>query len=140
VGAIKVDPDEVTAVGTAIAGVAAGVAQIGAPPAGPGGCASRPPLTAVALSGAHTAPAVAEDIAFGARIFKDLSRAGPAAARLLPGRHRARGPDEGLLAEDAGGRAVHASYGTLWSGDPDLRWAGMASFLWAAETGDRDSQ
>ena len=49
-GAIEVDPDEVTAVGSAIAGVAAGVAQTGAPLAGLGGCASRPPLTTAALT------------------------------------------------------------------------------------------
>jgi len=50
VGAIEVDPDEVTAVGNAIAGVAEGVAQIGAPLAGLGGCAARPPLSVAALA------------------------------------------------------------------------------------------
>jgi hypothetical protein len=50
VGAIEVDPDEVTAVGNAIAGVAEGVAQIGAPLGGLVGGAARPPLTAAALA------------------------------------------------------------------------------------------
>ncbi len=49
-GAIEVDPDEVTAVGNAIAGVAEGVGQIGAPLSALVGCAMRPPLTAAALA------------------------------------------------------------------------------------------
>jgi hypothetical protein len=61
VGAIEVDPDEVMAVGNAIAGVAEGVAQIGAPLGGLGGCGWRPPLTAAALASLATGwPAGAE--------------------------------------------------------------------------------
>jgi hypothetical protein len=42
VGAIEVDPDEVTAVGNAVVGGAEGVAQIGARPGGLAAGASRP--------------------------------------------------------------------------------------------------
>jgi hypothetical protein len=42
VGAIEVDPDGVTAVGNAVAGLAEGVAQIGVPPGELSAGASRP--------------------------------------------------------------------------------------------------
>ncbi len=67
--------------------------------------------------------------AFGARVFKDLSRSDwEQLAYFLAGIEH-WDPAEGLLANDANVRAVYAFYGQLWSGDHDLQWAGMANLV-----------
>ena len=81
------------------------------------------------MGGRSRSPAATPAHAFGARVFKDLSRSDwEQLAYFLAGIEH-WDPDEGLLANDANVRAVYAFYGQLWSGDHDLQWAGMANLV-----------
>lgn len=67
--------------------------------------------------------------AFGARVFKDLSRADLEQLSYFLAGIEEWDPNAGLLANDENVQAVYAFYGQLWSGDRNLQWAGMANLV-----------